>query len=135
MPTSHLSQAPSYPGRQHPRRINPSQFRLPIGTVSSIHNSEERITLNEHLIKEAEATYYMRMSGSAITSFGIYDGDLLLVDKSVEPADRSIVVAVVKGRYIVRQMRRIPSGVLLRAGALGFSDILVTADQEIWFVR
>lgn len=66
-----------------------------------------------------------------MTGFGIHDGDLLLVDRSVTPADRSVVVAVIDGDFTIKQFCYLPEGVLLRSSAQGHGDILVSDDQEL----
>lgn len=90
-----------------------------------------RLSLDEHLVDHREATFFVRVSGNSMTGFGIYDGDLLVVDRALDPADRSIVVAVVDGEFVVKQLCRLPDGVLLRSGAPGHRDILVGEGQEL----
>jgi DNA polymerase V len=92
---------------------------------------EGRIELNEHLIEHQEATFFMRVAGESMTSFGIHDGDLLVVDRAVDPADRSVVIAVVDGKFTVKQLCRLPEGFLLRAGSDQHSDIWVGEDQSL----
>lgn len=92
---------------------------------------EMRLSLDEHLVDHREATFFVRVSGNSMTGFGIYDGDLLVVDRALDPTDRSIVVAVVDGEFVVKQLCRLPDGVLLRSGAPGHRDILVGEGQEL----
>jgi DNA polymerase V len=93
--------------------------------------AEERIDLNDHLVTHKEATFFVRVQGDSMTGFGIHDGDLLVVDRSVSPIDRSVVIAVVDGEFTVKQLCRIPEGFLLRAGSDQHSDILVNDDQSL----
>lgn len=92
---------------------------------------EERLSLDEHLIEHAEATFFVRVKGKSMTDFGIHDGDLLVVDRALEPVDRSVVVAVVDGQFTVKQLCKLQTGILLRAGSRGHGDILVSGDQEL----
>lgn len=92
---------------------------------------EAGLSLDEHLIEHREATFLVRVSGHSMTGFGIHDGDLLVVDRALEPADRSVVIAVIDGEFTVKQICRIPDGVLLRAGARGHTDIYVGTEQEL----
>ncbi len=71
-----------------------------------------------------------------MTGFGIRDGDLLVVDRAVEAADLSIIIAVVDGTFTVKQLCRLPDGVLLRASGEDHGDILVGPDETltIWGV-
>lgn len=97
---------------------------------------EGRVSLDGLLIEHPEATFFMRVAGESMLGFGIHPGDLLVVDRALDPADRSVVVAVVDGGFTVKQMCRTRNGVLLRSGNPGHGDILVTADQtlEVWGV-
>ncbi len=92
---------------------------------------EDRLSLDEHLIEHRAATFFVRVAGHSMTGFGIHDGDLLVVDRSITPANRSVVIAVVDGEFTVKQLCRIPDGVLLRSNAPGHGDILVGPDQEL----
>lgn len=92
---------------------------------------ETRLSLDEHLIEQEEATFFVRVQGNSMVGFGIHDGDLLVVDRSREPADHSVVIAVVDGQFMVKQVCRVPEGVLLRSSGPGHGDIFVGADQEL----
>ena len=63
---------------------------------------EEDINLNIHLIKNAPATVVIRVQGKSMSNVGIYDGDLLIVDKSLKPKNFSIVIANVKDELVVK---------------------------------
>ena len=93
--------------------------------------AEDRLSLDEHLIEHREATFFIRVVGSSMTGFGINDGDLLVVDRAVHPADRSVVIAVVDGEFTVKQLCYLPDGVLLRSSGPGHGDILIGRDQEL----
>lgn len=98
--------------------------------------AEGGLSLDEHLVEHREATFFIRARGNSMTGFGIHDGDILVVDRALDPADRGIVVAVIDGEFTVRQLCLLPTGVLLRAGAAGHGDILVGTEQEftVWGV-
>ncbi|MDO8294046.1 MAG: translesion error-prone DNA polymerase V autoproteolytic subunit [Gallionella sp.] len=109
---------------------------VPAGFPSPAQDyTEGRLSLDEHLIAHPEATFFVRVAGNSMTGFGIHNGDLLVVDRSLEPTDHRIVVAVIDGEFTIKQLCRIPSGVLLRSSGDG-RDILVTGDQqlEVWGV-
>lgn len=92
---------------------------------------EERLNLDQYLVENREATFFVRVQGHSMTNFGIHDGDLLVVDRGLDPADRSVVIAVVDGAFTVKQLCRMPEGVLLRSGKMGHGDIFVTQEQEL----
>jgi DNA polymerase V len=93
--------------------------------------TEDSLNLDEYLIDQEEATFFVRVTGNSMTGFGIHDGDLLVVDRSKTPSDRQIVIAVVDGAFAVKQICRIPDGVLLRSHGSGHGDILVGPEQEL----
>jgi len=93
--------------------------------------SEDSLSLDEYLIEHQEATFFVRVTGHSMTGFGIHDGDLLVVDRALPPADRQIVVAVIDGAFTVKQVCRLPHGVLLRAQGSGQGDILVGPEQDL----
>lgn len=92
---------------------------------------EERLSLDEHLIEHQEATFFVRVAGGSMVGFGIHDGDLLVVDRALQPIDRCVVVAVVDGEFTIKQLCRIPEGVLLRSSGRGHGDIFVGPEQEL----
>ena len=98
--------------------------------------AEDRLCIEDHLVEHREATFYVRVTGHSMNDFGIHDGDLLVVDKAVTPADGAVVIAVVDGQFAVKQLRLMRQGVLLRSGSGGSQDILVGAEQQfaIWGV-
>lgn len=105
---------------------------VPAGFPSpAVNYFEERLSLEEYLIKHREATFFVRVEGHSMTGFGIHDGDLLVVDRSFDPADRCVVIAVVDGSFTIKQLCRLPNGVLLRSGSPGHGDILVSGDQDL----
>ena len=92
---------------------------------------ETRLSLDKHLIEHEDATFFVRVQGNSMVGFGIHDGDLLVVDRSRDPGDRSVVIAVVDGQFMVKQACRVPEGVLLRSSGPGHGDILVGPEQEL----
>ena len=63
---------------------------------------EDDVDLNTHLIKNAPATFIIRVQGKSMTNVGIYDGDLLIVDRSINPKNSSTVVANVNEELVVK---------------------------------
>src|SRR5471030_965586 len=65
---------------------------------------DKKLDLNEHLIKHPASTFFVKVKGDSMTGAGITSGDLLIVDRSLEPKDKSIVVAVVNGDFTVKRI-------------------------------
>ena len=63
---------------------------------------EDDVDLNTHLIKNAPATFIIRVQGKSMTNVGIYDGDLLIVDRSIDPKNLSTVIANVNEELVVK---------------------------------
>lgn len=71
---------------------------------------EQRLSLDEHLIRNAAATFLVRVQGDSMTAAGIHDGDLLVIDRSVPPTEGSMVVVVLDGAFALKRMNRDASG-------------------------
>lgn len=66
---------------------------------------EDKLDLNEHLIENPSATFFVRVSGSSMEDAGIHDGDILIVDRSLEPRHGRVVIAVLDGELSVKRLR------------------------------
>ena len=67
---------------------------------------ERSLDLNEQLVANPIATFFVRASGHSMSGAGIHDGDLLVVDRSVAPTHRSIVVAIIDGGLTVKRLTK-----------------------------
>ena len=92
---------------------------------------ERGIDLNEELIRNPAATFLVRVQGESMRDAGIHSGDTLIVDKSVTPADRQIVVAMIDGEFTVKRLRKVNGRVFLEAANTAFDPIEVGEDQEL----
>ncbi len=97
---------------------------------------EGALDLNEHLIAHPAATFMVRVEGSSMTGAGIFSGDLLIVDRSLESRSGHIVVAVVGGEMTVKRLIKAGTGWLLKAEHPDYPPTLLGADNEcsIWGV-
>jgi len=78
--------------------------RVPAGFPSPADDYiEQTLDLNEHLIQRETATFFVRVAGHSMTGAGIHDGDILVVDRAVEPTDGAIVVAALDGELTVKR--------------------------------
>ena len=66
---------------------------------------EAMLDLNAHLVQHPAATFFVRVKGDSMTGAGIQDGDLLVVDRALEPKSGAIVVAVVDGELTVKRLK------------------------------
>ena len=92
---------------------------------------ERGIDLNEELIRKPAATFLVRVKGESMRDAGIHSGDTLIVDKSLTPVDRRIVVAMIDGNFTVKRFRMRGDRVFLEAENPEFNPIEVTDGQEL----
>lgn len=110
----------------------PPQYTIAAGFASPTNDEiEQELDLNKHLIKHPAATFFLRVRGDSMIKAGIHDGDILIVDRSLEPGDRKIVIASVNGELTVKRLSRTKQGVFLVAENEVFSTIQVTSDHDI----
>lgn len=80
--------------------------KVPAGFPSPAADYEEdKLDLNKHLIRNPAATFFVRVAGDSMVKAGIHDGDLLVVDRSIKPRDKNVVIAVVNGELTVKRIR------------------------------
>jgi DNA polymerase V len=81
--------------------------RIPAGFPSPADDYlDKNFDLNEYLIKNPSATFCVRVEGSSMVKAGISDGDILIVDRSLEPRDKKIVIAVVNSELTVKRIKK-----------------------------
>lgn len=68
---------------------------------------QERLDLNSYLIKHPASTFFVKVEGDSMVDAGIYNNDLLIVDRSLTPKENSIVIAAVNGELTVKKLKRI----------------------------
>ena len=86
---------------------------------------EEDVDLNVHLIKNVPATFIIRVQGKSMTDVGIYDGDLLVVDRSLKPKNFSTVVANVHDELVVKNFVKSKDQSFLSSGSKKIEDKIV----------
>ena len=93
---------------------------------------EEDIDLNIHLIKNVPATFIIRVQGKSMMDVGIYDRDLLVVDKSLKPKNFSTVVANVHDELVVKNFVKDKNEQFLTSSSKKIEDkIIINNDSEI----
>ena len=97
---------------------------------------ERGIDLNEQLIRNKPATFFMRVSGSSMINAGIYDGDIVIVDRSLKPQNGKIVIAVIDGEMLIRRYEKTMNRLRLipETTKLSAIDISEFMDFKIWGV-
>lgn len=96
--------------------------------------TETAIDLNVELIKNPSSTFFARATGDSMQDFGVADGDLLVVDKSLEPRTGKIAVCYIDGEFTLKQIRIENECCWLVPGNANYQPIKATKDNEflIW---
>ena len=98
---------------------------------------ENNLSLSELLIRNHLSTFLMKTSGDSMMDAGINDGDILVVDRSIEPKNRDIVIAIFEGNLTVKRLIfKTNDLVVLKSENTTYKDIKIpeSADLEIWGV-
>ena len=98
--------------------------------------AERGIDLNEQLIRNKPATFFMKVSGNSMVNAGIFNGDIAIVDKSVQPTNGKIVIAIVDGEMLIRRYEKTFNKLLLTADApkIATIDVAEMSNVKIWGV-
>ncbi len=92
------------------------------------------IDLNKHIVKHPASTFYGRVKGDSLKNAGIHNGDLLVIDKSIEPVDGKIAVCYIDGEFTAKRIQIGKNEVLLMPENEDYQPIRVTEDNSflIW---
>ncbi|MCF7566878.1 translesion error-prone DNA polymerase V autoproteolytic subunit [Sabulilitoribacter arenilitoris] len=95
---------------------------------------EQRLSLDEELVKNKEATFYARVSGQSMIDAGLDDNDLLVIDRSLEPANNKIAVCFLDGEFTVKRLRVSNNEVWLQPENPDYPIINITEENNflIW---
>ena len=98
--------------------------------------SNMSLDLNRELIKNPASTFYARAKGMSMINAGIDDGDLLVIDKSVEPYDKCIAVCFIDGEFTVKRLRLENGKISLMPENSNYKPIEITEfmDFMVWGV-
>jgi DNA polymerase V len=97
---------------------------------------EGRLDLNKHLVKHPAATFFVRVAGDSMTGAGIHPGDILVVDRAIEPQDSSVVIAVLDGELTVKRISRRDGRLYLVPDNCRYRPLEIVEDMEfeVWGV-
>jgi len=96
----------------------------------------EKLDLNKYLIKNKATTYCVRVEGDSMTGAGIYSGDILIVDRSIQPRENLIVIAILDGELTVKWLKRKNGKLYLCPDNTDFTPLHISeeSDFKIWGV-
>ena len=92
---------------------------------------ELRISIDQEVVRNEEATFYARVSGESMQGAGLDDGDLLVIDRSMEPQHDKIAVCYIDGEFTVKRLKVAADGVFLIPENPKYQPIKVTEENEL----
>lgn len=97
---------------------------------------ERGIDLNEQLVRNKPATFFMRVNGDAMTGAGIYHGDMVIVDRSIKATNGKVVIASLNGEMLIRRMEKTFNKLKLvpETSRLAVIEVDPFADFAVWGV-
>lgn len=95
---------------------------------------ERVLDINDLVVKNPASTFFVRVEGDSMTGAGIFSGDVLVIDRSVEVRDGQIVVAAVNGEMVVKRLKNSNGEQLLLSENDNYTPIVVSEDENctIW---
>ena len=98
--------------------------------------AELKIDLNREVVRNQEATFYAKVKGNSMVDAGISDGDVLVIDRSIEPTNNKVAVCYIDGEFTVKRLRVEDDVIWLVPENDEFEPIKVTAENEfmVWGV-
>lgn len=123
------------PEDSSPLEIVLAQTGISAGFPSPADDFKEfKISLDKTLVKNKEATFYAKVSGQSMVGAGIDDGDLLVVDKSLDPKHNSIAVCFIDGEFTVKRLKVSEGNVYLQPENPSYKAIKITNDNDfqVW---
>ena len=97
---------------------------------------ETRISLDKVLVRNKEATFYARVSGDSMVGAGLDDGDLLVIDRSLNPENGKIAVCLIDGEFTVKRIKKEKNKLYLTPENNKYKPIELKEENEliIWGV-
>ena len=98
---------------------------------------EEKLNLNSYLIKNKESSFLVRVSGDSMINVGIFDNDILIVDRSLDPKRQSIVIVSIDGELVIKKLMKDQSkNYYLKSENSNYPNIKLNSNRDtiIWGV-
>ena len=92
---------------------------------------EIRISLDRELVKNKEATFYARVSGDSMVGAGLDDGDLLVIDRSLNPENGKIAICFIDGEFTVKRIKKEKGKLYLKPENKKYKSIELKEDNEL----
>ena len=124
--------------RKNLKDTNIKLVRAAAGFPSPAENYiEEQLDLNKYLIKNKESSFFVRVSGDSMIDVGIFDNDILIVDRSLTPTRQSIILASLDGEWVIKKLIKDRlKNYYLKSENINYPNIKINSDTDtiIWGV-
>ena len=91
---------------------------------------EDKIDLNQYLVKHPASTFLVRASGNSMINAGIFPNDILVVDKSIKAENGNVVIAIIDGELTVKRYLTKRSSIVLQPENEDYEPIALTGKSE-----
>jgi DNA polymerase V len=111
--------------------------RVPAGFPSPAEGyADDPLDIRELLLQNPAATFFVRADGDSMEGAGIFSGDIVVVDRSLNPQDGAVVLALLNGEFTLKRIWKKPEGGLLMPENPRYAPIPVSRDDEfsVWGV-
>ena len=94
------------------------------------------IDLNEQLVRNKPATFFMRVTGNSMINACIHDGDIVIVDRSIKPQSGKVIIAIVDGEMLIRRFEKAMNRIRLVPETSNLSPLEISeySDFAVWGV-
>ena len=92
---------------------------------------ETRISLDKELVKNKEATFYARVDGDSMIGAGLEDGDLLIIDRSLNPENKKIAICLIDGECTVKRIKKEKGKLYLMPENIKYKPIELKEENEL----
>ena len=123
--------------RKNLKDINVKLVRAAAGFSPAENYIEEQLDLNKYLIKNKESSFFVRVSGDSMIDVGIFDNDILIVDRSLTPTRQSIILASLDGELVIKKLIKDRlKNYYLKSENINYPNIKINSDTDtiIWGV-
>ncbi len=120
---------------QHLMSVLPAKVAAGFPSPADDH-AVQRVDLMEQLIKHPQATFLLRVRGDSMKDAGIFDNDVVLVDRAITPRSGHVVIAMLDGEFVCKTWWQRAGRIKLKAANVTYPDIIPADSQtvEIWGV-
>ena len=121
-----------HPNQEQKKRMHLVEEGISAGFPSPADDFKElRISIDQEIVRNEESTFYARVSGESMQGAGLDNGDLLVIDRSIEPQNDKIAVCFIDGAFTVKRLKVEADCVYLMPENKNYKPIKVNAEDEL----